>query len=84
MDFGVALPLAIRYTRSDGKGSVDAAAQLHRVPASPEIAQLIESCVADRASPEETQRFGALWQERVQRILLDHGDDPEVFLVRRG
>jgi len=60
---------------------VTTAANLQRVPASPRMSPLIASCLANRATPEEAAEFRQLWQERVRSILLDHGDDPEVFVV---
>jgi hypothetical protein len=50
------------------------------VSADPEMARLLPQVVADLASAEEVQRFGALWQDRVRRMLIEHADDP--LLVR--
>lgn len=80
--FDTDLPLDIRYTRLDTGAKLDAAAQLQRVPADPALPGLLQRCLGAQATPEEAQRFGELWQERVRRILLDHGDDPEVFVLR--
>jgi len=33
-------------------------------------------------SPDEAARFRDQWQARVRALLLEHGDDPEVFLLR--
>jgi hypothetical protein len=33
-------------------------------------------------TPGETAEFRECWQARVQALLLEHGDDPEVFVVR--
>ena len=41
----------------------------------------LQRLLSGEAAPEEAQRFGALWQGRVQRILRDHCDDPEGFVL---
>jgi len=79
--FSVAMPGEMRFTRLDTNQAVTAAANLQRVPASPRMSPLIASCLANRATPEEAAEFRQLWQERVRSILLDHGEDPEVFVV---
>lgn len=79
--FSVEMPGEMRFTRLDTNQAVTVAANLQRVPASPRMSPLIASCLANRATPEETAEFRQLWQERVRSILLDHGDDPEVFVV---
>jgi len=82
LSFGADLPLEIRYTRLDGQGQIDAAANPGRVPASPEMVLLMPRCISGMANAAEVQQFGLLWQERVRRILLDHGGDAEVFMLR--
>ena len=79
--FSAEMPGEIRFTRLDTDQAVTTAANLQRVPASPRMSPLIASCLANRATPEEAAEFRQLWQERVRSILLDHGDDPEVFVV---
>ncbi|OGS95388.1 MAG: hypothetical protein A3K04_10280 [Gallionellales bacterium RBG_16_56_9] len=79
--FSVEMPGEMRFTRLDTNQAVTAAANLQRVPASPRMSPLIASCLANRATPEEAAEFRQLWQERVRSILLDHGEDPEVFVV---
>lgn len=84
LSFGADLPLEVRYTRLDGQGQIDAAANPGRVPANPEMGMLMQRCVSGAADAAEVQQFGLLWQERVRRILLDHADDSEVFVLRRA
>ena len=81
--FDVAQPLDIRFTRVDSGDAVDAAAQVRHVPADPQMAPLMQRCVAGEASADEARRFRELWQDRVRRVLLEHGDDPAVFVIRR-
>ena len=82
--FQADVPLDIRYTRTDSGGQVDVAARLQQVPGDPDTALLMQRCLGGKASADEARRFAALWQDRVSRILLAHGDDPEVFVVRRA
>jgi hypothetical protein len=81
--FGADVPLEIRFMRLDTGAQVDVAANVRQVPSNPEMPVLMQRSLSGEASVEEAQRFGALWQERVRCILLDHGADPEVFIVRR-
>lgn len=84
MSFNADVPLEIRFTRADTGGRVDVGADLQRVAGDPDTAALMQRCLGGAASAEERARFGALWQDRVRRILLDHGDDPSVFVVNRA
>ena len=82
MAFDAAQPLDLRFTRVDTGLSVDAAAHLRHVPADPRMAPLMQRCLSGVASPDEAQDFRTLWQARVRSVLLDHGDDPAVFVIR--
>lgn len=79
--FSVNMPGEMRFTRLDTNQAVNVAANLQRVPASPRLPMLMANCMADTATSEETAEFRELWQARVRSILLEHGDDPEVFVV---
>lgn len=79
--FSVGMQGEIRFTRLDTNRAVRVASNLQSVPASPRIPGLMASCIRNTASPEETAEFRQLWQERVRRILLEHGDDPAVFVA---
>lgn len=82
MAFDAEQALDIRFTRKDSGASVDAMARLRDVPADPQMAPLMQRCLAGEASADEAGRFRDLWQDRVRRVLLEHGDDPEVFVIR--
>lgn len=80
--FNAAVPLDIRFTRTDTGRQVDVAARPGQISADPEMPGLMQRCLAGQGNAEENRRFGELWQDRVSRMLLEHGNDPEVFLVR--
>jgi len=83
LGFEAELSLDIRYTRVDTGARVDAAARLAHVPADPAMPALMQRCLTGAASSEEARRFAQLWQDRVRRVLLEHGEDPEVFVIRQ-
>ncbi|HNU10776.1 MAG TPA: hypothetical protein PKJ45_05350 [Rubrivivax sp.] len=69
-----------RVTRSDGGGAVDVSSQIGLVPGDPNMrAAMIGAFDGD---PDSLAAFGAMWQDRVRRLLLEHADDPEVIVVR--
>lgn len=81
MFFDAAVPLEIRFTRTDTGDRVDVAANLQAVAGDPDTPTLMRRCLSGTASAEESRRFAAVWQERVRRILLEHREDSRVFVV---
>ncbi|MDO8811059.1 MAG: FmdE family protein [Gallionella sp.] len=79
--FAVDMPGEMRFTRLDTGRAVYVAANLQHVPGSPRVSELMANCLANTATPDEIAEFRRLWQERVRRILLEYGDDPQVFVV---
>lgn len=84
MFFNVAVPLEIRTARTDTSDKIDVAANLQAVAGDPATATLMRRCLSGAASAEDMRRFAAAWQDRVRRILLERGEDPEVFVVCRA
>lgn len=84
LSFNTDIPLDIRFWRTDNHSWTDVATQLQHVAASPETPGLMQLCVSGQATATEQRQFGLLWQERVRRILIEHRDDPEVFVLRRS
>ena len=82
LSFGADLPLAMRFTRLDDGRRVDAQACPERVPAPPALSGLLADCLDGSASDETRALFGQLWQDRVRRLLVEHGADDAVFVVR--
>lgn len=72
---------SLRFTRLDDGRRVEVACDLSGVPGDPLMGQLLPRCLDGRATAEERARFGALWQDRLRRLLLEHADDPAVIRV---
>lgn len=80
--FAADVAAEIRFTRVDNLQAVDVAAHLQRVSFAPQTGELMQKCLGGSATPQEKAAFREHWQARVRTLLLDHGDDPEVFPVR--
>ncbi len=74
----------IRFTRLDGRGSVVVALDLSPVAGDPRMGELLPLVLQGIASAEQAMQFGALWQDRVRRILVDHHDDPRLTAIVPG
>ena len=72
----------IRYTRVDTGAAVDVSSHLQSVPFAARTAELMPKCLDGSASPDEVAEFRNAWQARVRALLLEHGDNPEVFVLR--
>jgi len=72
----------VAYTRRDTNAAVDCTFRLETVPADPRLGSLLGAILDGTADPAETRQFGNLWQARVARILIDHGEDEELVEVR--
>ena len=79
--FGAAIDGQMRFTRLDTGDAVNASANLERVPSDPRMPSLLPACVNGTATAEEAALFGALWQARVRKILLEHADDPQTIVI---
>lgn len=72
----------IRFTRLDTGAAVDVRADVHRVPFAPATSALMQKCLDGSASAMEAEEFRACWQARVRALLIDHGDDPQIYVLR--
>ncbi|MCL2636002.1 MAG: hypothetical protein FWD50_05165 [Betaproteobacteria bacterium] len=84
LQFAAAVPCELRFTRLDSGRWADVACDTGLIPADPEMAQLLPRCLSGEADAAARRRFGELWQARVRCLLLEHGDDPEVFVLSVG
>jgi hypothetical protein len=84
LGFGTEIPAELRFTRLDTGAAVLTDYYPEKVPASPDMAPLMARVVGSVADSEERARFARLWQDRVRRILIEHGDDPDLVAVRQA
>ena len=80
--FGVAGIGSVTFMRLDTDAAVDCTLRLEMVPADPRLGKLLGAVLNGTANPDDTRQFGSLWQERVARILIDHGEDHEIVALR--
>ena len=52
------------------------------VPAAAEMQILLPRVMAEQADEDEQARFAALWQARVEQMLVKHADDPDLVKIR--
>lgn len=72
---------AFHFTRLDTNQRVSLVYRPELIPGDPSMGQLLQKILSDQASPEEEQRFGALWQERVRFALEKEENRKELFQV---
>ena len=52
------------------------------VPAATEMQILLPRVMAEQADEDEQAHFAALWQARVEQMLVKHADDPDLVQIR--
>ncbi len=82
LQFGVAGSGVMAFRRLDTNAAVDCTLRLEMVPADPRLGSLLGTILDGTANPDDIRQFGHLWQERVARILIDHGEDEQLVEVR--
>ncbi len=80
--FGVELGAAVRFTRLDNAAHVTMDYNPSIVPPHPDMQPLMQKLMQGHVTPEEKRRFGELWQERVERILLSKNLWDEMIVCR--
>lgn len=68
--------LALR--RHDSGRGVVLDLDVSSVPPAREMQMLFPKVASEQADEDEQIRFGALWQSRVEKMLIEHADDPEL------
>ncbi len=81
LSFGAQINGEIRFSRVDTGSSVDVEYYAQRVPPLPAMGDVFARMQGGQATAEDKKAFGRLWQERVQRILIEHFDDPELIRI---
>lgn len=79
--FGAAIDGLMALRRKDNGHGVTLDLNTAAVPAAPEMQAMFPRVVAEQASEDEQARFAALWQDRVERMLIQHADDPALVQV---
>ena len=81
--YDVPMTSQLRFTRLDTGEAVGVSARLESIPADPRMRELLARTLNKVSSEADEVLFGALWQDRVRRLLLQHADDPDVIVVER-
>lgn len=81
MRFGVAGDFQIRIIHRESLQHVDVSVDLSRIPFSRDLRQLMLRSLSGDADKDEALIFAHQWQDRVKRLILDHGEDADVFRV---
>ncbi len=81
MRFHAPIESSARFIRTDSGKGVDVRYDPSVVPPDPQMQPLMQKIMADQADEEERRRFGALWQQRVERILCDKSRDPDLIQI---
>lgn len=80
--FGVDLRGQLRFTRVDSGAAVSVSARLDRVPPDPRMAALLPKCLCNAATSADAALFQSLWQARVETLVVEHADDPEIIVIQ--
>lgn len=76
--YGVPMEGEVRMTRLDNGNSVEMSYNPSIVPGNPSMQPLMQKIMQGLANEEEKRRFGELWQERVEKILLNRDLWPQM------
>ena len=71
MKFNANINSSIRLTRADNGKSVDVYYDPSSIGGSPKMQMLMQKMMGGMATKEEVKEFGALWQDRVERIMAN-------------
>lgn len=82
LQFGVTGSVGMSFTRLDTNATVNGNFRPNLISADPRLGELLPAVVHGTATPAGMKLFGELWQDRVKRILIDHGNDPAVVDLR--
>jgi hypothetical protein len=70
VSYNVDMPGVVKLTRNDTNKSVTISYNPSIIPAEEKMQALMGKCMQGLANKEEKKEFGALWQARVEKILL--------------
>ena len=69
------------FERLDNGKKVNIAYKAEMIPGNPEMGKLMPLIISGKATPEQIQKFGDLWQERVRIALMEAPEG--TFIVTR-
>lgn len=81
MAFNSNIASSARFTRVDNNASVDLFYNPSTIAPNPQMQPLMQKIMSDNASQEDRDTFAKLWQERVQKILIDNSKNPNIIKV---
>jgi hypothetical protein len=84
LEFGVSGVAGLAFRRLDTNATVDCIFRPNSVAADPRLGELLPAVINGSADAAACRLFGELWQDRVERLLLGHADDPAVIEIRRS
>lgn len=82
LDFNVPMAGEFRFSRVESGRSAVISASLAKLPAAPQMRELMGMSLSGGATEAQAREFGRLWQDRVEALLIDLWDDPDVINCR--
>ncbi len=81
MNFNAHINSSVRFTRTDTGKSVDVFYNPSYVQPHHNMQPLLQKIMQNMATDEEKKEFGSLWQARVEKILINYKDYPNLIKV---
>ncbi len=79
--FATAIPATMGLRRTDSGAGLLATYRPECVPADPAMRSHLQSLLSGTGTGDDAACFARLWQERVERILIDQADDPALVTL---
>jgi len=84
VSYGIPMEGEVTLTRTDTNTSVTLSYSTAAVPGNPEMQPLMGKSLQGLASAGERKQFGKLWQDRVEKILLDTSLWNKMITLKKG
>lgn len=82
--FNASIGAEMEFSRTDNAARIQLSYHPEVVPPDPRSSGLLQVIASGGGSEQTREEFARLWQGRVQRILIDHADDPDLIVVHGG
>ena len=79
--FNACIDAEIQFERVDTRAAVNVSYRADLVPGSARLRALADKLGAFGLTPAEQREFGVEWQARVERILIEEADNPDLIAV---